>query len=115
MKQSESAFEMKPEIASARLQDVVKPKKSLMARFRCKKEKPQGRDVQFQSRPAQEATRDAEPQEHSLTKEKSFPIQVETILDKAPTAREAAFGGPPRYDWIDIVSGTSITRCVFMV
>jgi hypothetical protein len=28
----------------------------------------------------------------------------EIKLDKAPTAREAAFGGPPRYDWIDIVS-----------
>ena len=24
-------------------------------------------------------------------------------LEKPPTAREAAFGGPPRYDWIDIV------------
>jgi hypothetical protein len=27
-------------------------------------------------------------------------------LDKPPTAREAAFGGPPRYDWMDIVSHT---------
>lgn len=26
------------------------------------------------------------------------------ILEKAPAARDAAFGGPPRYDWIDIVS-----------
>lgn len=26
------------------------------------------------------------------------------ILDAAPTARDAAFSGPPRYDWIDIVS-----------
>jgi hypothetical protein len=25
-------------------------------------------------------------------------------LDKAPTARESAFSGPPRYDWIDVVS-----------
>lgn len=25
-------------------------------------------------------------------------------LTKPPPAREAAFGGPPRYDWIDIVS-----------
>lgn len=27
----------------------------------------------------------------------------EVTLEHAPTAREAAFGGPPRYDWIDIV------------
>jgi hypothetical protein len=26
------------------------------------------------------------------------------ILEQAPAAREAAFSGPPRYDWIDIVS-----------
>ena len=26
------------------------------------------------------------------------------VLESAPTARDAAFGGPPRYDWIDIVS-----------
>lgn len=25
-------------------------------------------------------------------------------LDKPPTARESAYGGPPKYDWIDIVS-----------
>lgn len=28
----------------------------------------------------------------------------EVILEKPPAAREAAFAGPPRYDWIDIVS-----------
>jgi hypothetical protein len=26
------------------------------------------------------------------------------ILEKAPNARDSAFSGPPRYDWIDIVS-----------
>ena len=26
------------------------------------------------------------------------------ILDRAPTAEESAYAGPPRYDWIDIVS-----------
>lgn len=26
------------------------------------------------------------------------------VLDAPPAAREAAFSGPPRYDWIDIVS-----------
>lgn len=28
----------------------------------------------------------------------------EMILEKPPAARESAFSGPPRYDWIDIVS-----------
>lgn len=35
---------------------------------------------------------------------KSIPIRQRKIVPKAPTARESAFGGPPRYDWIDIVS-----------
>jgi hypothetical protein len=26
------------------------------------------------------------------------------VLSEAPTARDSAFSGPPRYDWIDIVS-----------
>jgi hypothetical protein len=26
------------------------------------------------------------------------------VLTEPPSARESAFGGPPRYDWIDIVS-----------
>ena len=34
------------------------------------------------------------------------PELQEVKLDQAPTAREAAFGGPPRYDWIDIVSAS---------
>ena len=35
-------------------------------------------------------------------------------LDKAPTARESAFSGPPRYDWIDVVSDVLIAlRCLF--
>lgn len=35
---------------------------------------------------------------------KKGPRPNSVILDKAPTAREAAFSGPPRYDWIDVVS-----------
>ena len=35
---------------------------------------------------------------------KSIPIRQSKVLNHAPTAREAAFAGPPRYDWIDIVS-----------
>ena len=34
---------------------------------------------------------------------KTIAIRQSKVLDKAPTAREAAFRGPPRYDWIDIV------------
>ena len=26
------------------------------------------------------------------------------VLDRPPTAKESAFGGPPRYDWVDVVS-----------
>ena len=31
--------------------------------------------------------------------------QKEQYLEQPPPARQAAFGGPVRYDWIDIVSG----------
>lgn len=37
------------------------------------------------------------------SKKKRGPTPNSIILDKAPTARESAFSGPPRYDWIDIV------------
>jgi hypothetical protein len=33
---------------------------------------------------------------------KRSPRPGSVVLDHAPTAREAAFGGPPRYDWIDV-------------
>mmetsp|Transcript_44104 Transcript_44104/g.134289 ORF Transcript_44104/g.134289 Transcript_44104/m.134289 type:complete len:200 (-) Transcript_44104:1060-1659(-) len=36
---------------------------------------------------------------------KAARMRSTVVLKKAPTAKEAAFGGPPRYDWIDIVSG----------
>jgi len=29
-------------------------------------------------------------------------------LDKAPTARESAYGGPPKYDWIDIETAAAV-------
>jgi hypothetical protein len=32
-------------------------------------------------------------------------VRTRKELLKPPSAREAAYGGPPRYDWIDIVSG----------
>jgi hypothetical protein len=34
----------------------------------------------------------------------SLPIRESVTLSKPPSAQEAAFGGPPRFDWIDIVS-----------
>ena len=34
---------------------------------------------------------------------KTTPVRGRRELQKPPTAREAAYGGPPRYDWIDIV------------
>lgn len=40
-------------------------------------------------------------------KRSKLPFREEVTLDRAPTAREAAFAGPPRYDWIDIVSDSS--------
>jgi len=44
------------------------------------------------------------PRTQKIRKRSKLPWREEVMLDKAPTAREAAFGGPPRYDWIDIVS-----------
>ena len=37
---------------------------------------------------------------------KTTPVRGRRELQKPPTAREAAYGGPPRYDWIDIVSAS---------
>ena len=34
----------------------------------------------------------------------TLPIRESVTLSKPPSAQEAAFGGPPRFDWIDIVS-----------
>jgi hypothetical protein len=39
----------------------------------------------------------------SYRRRSKLPFWQEKVLTEAPTAREAAFGGPPRYDWIDIV------------
>jgi hypothetical protein len=38
---------------------------------------------------------------------KKIPASSRRELQKPPPAREAAYGGPPRYDWIDIVSSHS--------
>lgn len=43
---------------------------------------------------------------------KTTPGRSRRELQKPPTAREAAYGGPPRYDWIDIVSATITIVCI---
>jgi hypothetical protein len=39
---------------------------------------------------------------------KRSPRPGSVVLDHAPTAREAAFGGPPRYDWIDVETAAAV-------
>jgi len=41
---------------------------------------------------------------------KDFKPRKEVFLSAPPAARQAAFGGPPRYDWIDIVSSSTVIR-----
>lgn len=46
---------------------------------------------------------------HPRAKPRSeFKIKKEIILEKPPSAFEAAFGGPVRYDWIDIETSAAI-------
>lgn len=46
-----------------------------------------------------------ESREPSQEKEAWKPVHHPPIyVTEPPSAREAAFGGPPRFDWIDIVS-----------
>ena len=47
---------------------------------------------------AEEAKRKRPPTKSRYAKREMVP------LEKPPPAAEAAFAGPPRYDWIDIVS-----------
>lgn len=41
-------------------------------------------------------------------KHKSFPYRETVQLEQPPSARDAAFRGPPRYDWIDIETSAVI-------
>jgi hypothetical protein len=46
----------------------------------------------------------------------TLPIRESVTLSKPPSAQEAAFGGPPRFDWIDIVSFKhSLPRCASLL
>lgn len=48
------------------------------------------------------------PEADARKPHKQLPIRKRHELLKPPTAREAAYGGPPRYDWIDIVSSSLV-------
>lgn len=52
--------------------------------------------------------------EVQLRKKSKFPHRDQITIDKAPTARESAFSGPPRYDWIDIVSNVLCIHLIVM-
>lgn len=49
----------------------------------------------------------------SQKKSKRGPRPGSVVLEKPPTAREAAFGGPPRYDWIDVEVSLAVLRFHF--
>lgn len=63
-------------------------------------------------KPVREEVREGPLPVSALRKKKSskknkgpkIPQRELFLLERPPTAKEAAFGGPPRYDWIDIVS-----------
>ena len=38
------------------------------------------------------------------SKAKRRGMRETVVLDRPPTAKESAFSGPPRYDWVDVVS-----------
>lgn len=58
------------------------------------------------------------PQTMKIRKRSKLPFREDVTIEKAPPAREAAFGGPPRYDWIDIVSrccSTNLSQPSYLV
>lgn len=42
------------------------------------------------------------------TRSKAGKARSTVVLDQAPSAKDAAFGGPPRYDWIDIETAAAV-------
>ena len=59
--------------------------------------------------PSEVHSKMTEDDEWALTTRTSAPLPKRTGYSTAPPpAREAAFGGPPRFDWIDIVSQNSL-------
>ena len=104
-------------------EQTTRPRKGFLSRFRRKKRAPQDekRAPSPDLPPTEASMRD---EEELVTEENrykypsragevdlppgvrpsSLPERTQVRLEQAPTARESAFGGPPRYDWIDIVS-----------
>jgi hypothetical protein len=93
---------------------AAKQKRGLMSRLRLprRKSKSDKRDGTPSPPPSSDAGREptvvtptASDLPPRMKQRKSrVPDVREVTLEQAPTAKEAAFGGPPRYDWIDIVS-----------
>lgn len=61
--------------------------------------------------PGQPAVTKSKKAGKSKKKQRS-PRPGSVVLDKPPTAREAAFSGPPRYDWIDVEVRFLADHCV---
>ena len=110
-----ATMEMDPELEQP--QGIKKKKKNLFGRLRRKKHKePTKEEVEDLDTTAEEGNfvndgEDAEPAKMKTVRfpfmdamKGKVPLRKEKKLTKPPTAKEAAFGGPPRYDWIDIVS-----------
>mmetsp|Transcript_10824 Transcript_10824/g.16115 ORF Transcript_10824/g.16115 Transcript_10824/m.16115 type:complete len:215 (+) Transcript_10824:93-737(+) len=49
----------------------------------------------------------AAPKQKKSSKEKGKKSRYQ-VMKEAPSARDAAFGGPPRYDWIDVETAAAI-------
>ena len=97
-------------------QPVKQKQRGLMSRLRLprRKSKSDKREGTPSPPPKTDAGRDptiVTPEMPARPKQRKsrVPDLHEVKLDQAPTAREAAFGGPPRYDWIDIVSALNET------
>lgn len=74
-----------------------------MSRFRRKKQQSKSEQRERTPSPTEGVAdlREGAPRPHKSAMKHKKATQSKNM---APSAREAAFGGTPRYDWIDIVS-----------
>lgn len=115
-----ATMEMDPEIEQP--QETKTKKKNFLGRLRRNRKK-NNQTVRKEEEPAEDLDTTAPVVNDSVEEEDVQPAKMKTVrfpfmdamkgkvplrkekqLTKPPTAKEAAFGGPPRYDWIDIVS-----------
>ncbi|GKY91609.1 hypothetical protein MPSEU_000132800 [Mayamaea pseudoterrestris] len=95
-------------------QQPVKQKRGFMSRLRLPRRKSRADKREGTPSPQPEADAGREPfvgspmSNRPKQRKSRVPDVREVKLDQAPTAREAAFGGPPRYDWIDIETAAAI-------